>query len=66
MLTINSHAVEISIAGCVEKMLPDPNPMSFLFYFIFIFYVLFKLLCFIRHLGAKTKCSGSYGKEKPR
>jgi len=28
MLTMNSHGVEISIAGCVEEMVRDPNPMS--------------------------------------
>jgi len=25
MLTMNSHGVEISIAGCVEEMVRDPN-----------------------------------------
>jgi len=28
MLTMNSHGVEISIPGCVEEMVRDPNPMS--------------------------------------
>jgi len=27
MLTMNSHGVEISIAGCVEEMVRAPNPM---------------------------------------
>jgi len=27
MLTMNSHRVEFSIAGCVEEMVRDPNPM---------------------------------------
>jgi len=27
MLTMNSHCVEISIAGCVEEIVRDPNPM---------------------------------------
>jgi len=27
MLTMNSHGVEISIAGCVEEMVRDPNPL---------------------------------------
>jgi len=36
MLTMNSHGVEISIAGCVEEMVRDPNPMSF-FFFFFLF-----------------------------
>jgi len=26
ILTMNSHGVEISIAGCVEEMVRDPNP----------------------------------------
>jgi len=27
MVTMNSHGVEISIAGCVEEMVRDPNPL---------------------------------------
>jgi len=27
MLTMNSHGVEISIAGCVREMVRDPNLM---------------------------------------
>jgi len=27
MLTMNSHGVEISIAGCVREMVRDPNPI---------------------------------------
>jgi len=27
MLTVNSHGVEISIAGYVEEMVRDPNPL---------------------------------------
>jgi len=39
MLTMNSHGVEISIAGCVVEMARDPNPMSFFFlFFSFFFY----------------------------
>jgi len=35
MLTINSHGVEISIAGCVREMVHDPNPLySLLFFFL--------------------------------
>jgi len=33
MLTMNSHGVEISIAGCVEEMVRDSNPLSFFFFF---------------------------------
>ena len=35
MLTINSHAVEISIAGCVEEIVRDPNPRPFFLIFNF-------------------------------
>jgi len=59
MLTMNTPGVEFSIAGGVEEIVRDPNPMSFLFFF-------FDVLCFIRHLGTKTTCSASYDKEKPR
>jgi len=37
MLTMYSHAVEISIAACVEEMVRDPNPMPF---FLFLYHVL--------------------------
>jgi len=35
MLTMNSHGVEISIAGCVGEVVRDPNPMPFFFFFFF-------------------------------
>ena len=35
MLTMNSHGVEISIAGCVREMVRDPNPMPVLFFLFF-------------------------------
>ena len=41
MLTINSHGVEFSIAGDVEELVRDPNPMSFFFLFFFIMRSLF-------------------------
>ena len=31
MLTMNSHGVEFSIAGCGGEMVRDPNPVSFFF-----------------------------------
>jgi len=41
MLTINSHGVELSIAGCLKEMVCDPNPMPFVyFYFYFVCFVL--------------------------
>ena len=35
MLTINSHGVEISIAGCVGELVRGPNPLPFFFHFFF-------------------------------
>jgi len=70
MLTMKTHGVEFSIAGGVEEIVRAPNPMSFFslsfFFFLFFFlFLFFHVLCFIRHLGTKTTCSASYGKEKP-
>jgi len=55
VLTMNSHhdGVEFSIAGGIEEIVCDSNPMPFFF---------FHVLCFIRQLGTKTTCSASYGK----
>ena len=36
MLTINSHGVEISIAGYIQEMVRNPIPMPF-FYFYFLY-----------------------------
>ena len=38
MLTMNSHGVEISIAGCVEEMVHDSNLMPFFSLFFFLFF----------------------------
>ena len=35
---MNSHGVEISIAGCVREMVRDPNPKSSFSFFFFIFF----------------------------
>jgi len=41
MSTMNSHGVEFSIAGGVEEIVRNPNPLSFyFFYFFFIFYIM--------------------------
>jgi len=40
MFTMNSHGVEISIAGCVDEMVRDPNPMSFFFFLFFFFFIM--------------------------
>ena len=37
---MNSHGVEISIAGCVEEMVRDPNSTHFVFYFSFFYHIL--------------------------
>jgi len=61
---MNSHGVEISIAGCVREMVQVPNPMPIFVYFLFFFFF-YHLLCINELLGTKTTCSASYGKEKP-
>jgi len=53
MLMMNSYGGEISIAGCVDEMVRDPNPMP-LFFFFFIF--LYHVLCIKQLLGTKTTC----------
>ena len=37
MLTINSHGVQISIAGSVGEMVRDPPPVPFFFFSFFVF-----------------------------
>ena len=39
---MNSHGVEISIAGCVREMVRDPNPMPFFFFFFFHAFIVFR------------------------
>jgi len=34
--TMNSHGVEFSIAGGVEEIVRDPNPMPFFLFFFFL------------------------------
>jgi len=34
---MNSHGIEISIAGCVEELVCAPNRLPFLFLFFFFF-----------------------------
>ena len=34
MLTMNSHGVELSIAGCVEEIVPVPTPKPFVLFFL--------------------------------
>ena len=41
---MNSHGVEISIAGCVREMVQVPNPMPIFVYFLFFF---FFIICFV-------------------
>ena len=40
---MNSHGVEISIAGGVAEMVRDPNPMPFFFHFSLFFFI----MCFV-------------------
>jgi len=35
MLTMNTHGVEFSIAGCVEGLVRGPNPLPFFSFFFF-------------------------------
>jgi len=50
--------------GVVEGQELDPNPMPL--FFVFSLFCFFHVLCFVHHLGTKTMCSASNGKEKPR
>jgi len=48
MLTMNSHGVELSIAGYVEEMARDPNPLYFFsFFFLYHAFIVsrYKKLC---------------------
>jgi len=38
MMSMNSHGVEISIAGYVVEMVRDPNLMPFFLFFLFFLY----------------------------
>jgi len=62
MLTMNSHGVEFSIAGCVREMVRDPNPMSFFSFFFFFSFLSCAL--YYQPMGTKTTCSAGYGKER--
>jgi len=46
VLTMNSHVVDFSIAGGVEEIVRDPNPMPFFFHFFFHFFFIFFSLLF--------------------
>jgi len=37
---MKSHGDEISIAGYVEDMVYDPNPMRLFFFFFFFFFIM--------------------------
>jgi len=54
MLTINSHGVEISIAGCVEEMVRDPNPMTFFFPWFFSFFFNHILILFLAEAKGRS------------
>jgi len=42
MLTMNSHGVEFSIAGCVREMVRDPNLLPFLSFFFYHAFIVFR------------------------
>jgi len=42
-LTMNAHGVEISIAGGVEAMVPAPNLIHFLLFFILFLFAIMRL-----------------------
>ena len=69
MLTMNTDGVEFSIAGCVEKMVCDPNPMSFFyFYFYFLFFFIFYIMCFvlINYWEKRLRAALAMVKKEPR
>ena len=43
MLAMSTHGVEFSIAGGVEEIVHDPNPMPFFFFSFFLFF----FMCFV-------------------
>jgi len=47
MLTMNSHGIEISIAGCVEEMVHGPNLTSFFYFFISLLFYFIHILNFV-------------------
>jgi len=56
MLTMNSHGVEISIAGCVARMVRDPNLMPFLFFiFILFYFILFYFIFYHAFIVSRYK-----------
>jgi len=54
----NSPDVDISIAGCVEEMVRDPNPMDFFFLHFFSFFIM--CFVFIRHRAPRRIRGSSY------
>ena len=55
MLTMNSHAVEISIAGYVREMVRDPNLMPFFSFFLFFFFSFFFVSCALFYSSSRYK-----------
>jgi len=59
---MNSHGVEISIAGGVAEMVCDPNPMPlvlFLVLFLFLFFYHILILFLAEALGRSNKYKNS-------
>jgi len=63
---MNSDGVDISIAGCVEEMVGDPNPMPLLFFFFFFDALIFFMYKKLRAALAmeRTKPINQKKKEK--
>ena len=57
---MNSHGVEISIAGCVEEMVREPKSLPFFFRFFFI-------MCFVlnNYWEQKLRSALAMVKKKP-
>jgi len=67
MLTMNSHGVEVSIAGCVREMVRGPNLIFLFFLFIFIFYFLFFIMCsvLINYWEQRLRAAQAMVKKEP-
>jgi len=52
MLTMNTHGVELSIAGGVEEIVRDPNLLSF---FSFFHFFIFFFSCALFYSSSRNK-----------
>ena len=63
MLTMNSDGVEISIAGCVQKMICDQNLMP-LFHFLCFPFSFFYIVCFVLFNYAEQRLRAALARVK--